>query len=172
MAWDDLYPARAPMPTSMPEPPRRPRTMLVAGVVVTVLLAAGGAVAWVLVHGDNPKTVDLPRAEETSATARYLHGGGKVIVDFWRQTKTVDGASPVECRALAERLAKASTPPELISRAQAIPEPATRDAVLAHVSAVTAYLGACGANDGVSSAADDVRYTGTVVGRLFERAGL
>jgi hypothetical protein len=147
--------------------------VIVAAVVIVVLLVGGGLVAWLLTHRNDPKSVALPPPSKTSATTAYLQGDGSALVDFWRQTRTVDGgASAAECRLLATRLAKDSNPAELVSRAEGVPEPATRDALLGHVGAVATYLSACVKGDGAGSAADDVRYSGVVVGRLLARAGV
>ena len=178
MAWDEPFSAWGSTPTPPPDPPQRARRSrtgprVVAAGVALILLAAGGVGAWVFSHRDDPDTAALPAATKTSETSDYLETDGKVIVDFWRLTGAVDGgASPEECTKLAARLARSSTPAVLVSLAQAVPEPATRDAALAHVSSVATYLSACGNGEGVSDAAEDVRYSGTVLGRLFERAGV
>lgn len=145
-------------------------------LLVVVLLAVGGVVvARQLLSKDDvfasPQTVELPALpKDKGPTVAYLQGPEGV-----RVTQFVNAAAPVldahatarTCRTAVAALDAFGTPDLIFAAAAGVPDAATADMAVNHLSAVSRFLGLC-LEEGAPPSRDEVRFTAIVLQRRLD----
>ena len=104
--------------------------------------AAVAAAAEESEFGD-PYQVELPEAEDLSATVAWLTGGGAAAVGLVTHTAGLWAGDEPDCGAVVAGLDQLGSPAELRDAALATPDPVTADLLEAVLAGVVVMLGSC-----------------------------
>ena len=91
----------------------------------------------------DPYQVELPEAEDLSATVAWLTGDGAAAVGLVTHTAGLWAGDEPDCGAVVAGLDQLGSPAELRDAALATPDPVTADLLGAVLAGVVAMLGSC-----------------------------